>query len=476
MKYNKKVVFSILAVVVVIGIGFAIWHLTSTINGGSTSPVETTDGSGNKAGQGGENKPSSPGRATTPGESTTPVEIEQGTQEPSDDTQSEINYNEPTVDEENYPGLYLYPEDRDKTNSQDIREGADQSIIWMLNTEEGRERLLGDAEEASEEALAQIDEEYEAATANDDNSFYYKSSELTVSAANGTVLTLTTEPDPNGYGLMLKPHTTCVIANAKVGYYVYCPQTFVQWDFQPMRSGNGQPYNSPDYAGYSDFFISFRCYDNVIPVDNGAVRWYFTRDMDESIIEESTIFFRCFDMNSGRPLGVFTATVTLDKSTLTYRVTSIENSNLLENPTLYDGTVVSETKLDEMLELCAAAVEDFFLDEEYLANNPDWAATLRSNAVIARCPQKYQNQYVTREGGATSWVKHRSCIDVFSVTFTIPNFTTVTYFVTPTHQYEGSARPSYNNSCNLTVAGREPYYLWSRDTMIVPHDWDTVSG
>ena len=475
MKYNKKVVFSILAVVVVVGIGFGIWHLLSTVNGSNTTPVEATDNKDKKPSeQGKENESSKPVDTTTPSDVTTPSDKEPVTPVPTDDTQEVINYNEPTVDEENYPGLYIYPEDRDKTNSQDIREGADQTIIWMLNSEEGREQLLGDAEEASDEALAQIEEEYQAATAND-SSFFYEGSEYTASSANGTVITLTTVPDAAGYGIVLKPHITCAIADAKVGYYVRCPQGCVQWDFEPMRNGKGKPYNSPDYAGYSDFFIAHRCFDNVIPVDAGAIRWYFIREMDDPIIEESTIFFRCFDMNSGMPLGVFTATVSFDKSKSTYRVTALENSNLLENPTLYDGTAVSEAKLDEMLELCAAAAEDFFLDAEYLANNPDWTATLRSNAVIARCPQKYQNQYVTREGGATSWIKHRSCVDVFSVTFTIPNFTTVTYFVTPTHQYEGSSKPAYNNSCELTVAGREPYYLWSRETMIVPRDWDTVS-
>lgn len=467
MKYNKKVVFSILAVVVVVGIGFAIWHLTSTINRGSTSPVETTDGSGNKTGKGGENKPSSPGSATTPGESNPANPAK------SDDATPESSGDETVQGLEIYPGVFL---NLDDDSDEDERKGADQSILAQMQTEEGRERLFANAEEADESTFENIQEEYDAAMANvDQTPFVYDGTELSLSIDRGVNITVKAEPASDGYGLVIKPHVETAFPSGKIGYYVR-GNVSISNTSTSLRSVVGKPYNSPEYEEYNDFFITFRCFDSVIPVETGDVRWNTQRDYDNTTVDEDTLYLRVLDMRSGRPLGVFSVTVKYDETANTYRLAELKNCNLLDDPTLPDGRTISRERLNEIFGLCRESAEEYLLGETFVEENPDWYVAAKSNAVISYVGLRYHNQFITPEGSADTWSKHNTCVDIFAVSFSVSGYAALTFFVVPTHQYEGSARPAYNSTCDLMVAGREPLFLFSQDTMIVPSNWDTVSG
>lgn len=311
-----------------------------------------------------------------------------------------------------------------------------------------------------------ITDVYEATDSRtNDAGLYHNGKVFTAKDKDGANVTagIKDDSDKNCIYLNLRHENAC--HGWEIGYYIDRGHGYLMCSTE----ASGMDCDSGTNAGYSNFYIPGRCWDDIVPsaykseTDFG-LKW--TDDaMNEMLASGTVMHIRAVSLKTRELLGVFDLEITYNEKD-GYSITSFASTEVT------DPDVLSQADRDAII---AEAIQ--FADDEFIANeaDEDWKEYATENAVIDKVTKPYFNRFLDARGFTAKPYEYSHCKDTFAVTIPIDTRGYLTMYFAPSIELMGldSAILEEMDGLDLEMYGYDPVQVYKASLLeqTVPEDF-----
>lgn len=253
---------------------------------------------------------------------------------------------------------------------------------------------------------------------------------------------------------------------SETGFYVSADRGLLKYS----STEKNQDCDSGSNAGYNNFYILERCWDNVVPVTYRNDEQFGLMWQDDLLSDGTsagaTISVRAVNMKSKEFLGVFKLVITRSDEGK-YAITSFTSD---------DVSVTGEVTQEERDSAVSLAIQ-FAIEKILMEPDEEWERTAAENAVVDKVPHAYFPRFLNERTLTAKISEFRNCKDTFAVTIPVAGNGYLTVYIAPKLELIGLDQSALQGTetLDLQVYGYDPVLVFSESVLeqVVPADFIT---